>query len=119
MRKPHGVTTKRWLIDNVAQHWQAQYLDGWTWRIIGHPSAPRRTQDTYNRLVTLPAGATEEDVTAIIGNNSWTRNTCDQCEQDVAATVLVGAAPTIESRTASLCRDCVLAALTALDENQL
>ncbi len=38
-------------------------------------------------LLELPADATEDDITEMIGNYSWTRLVCDQCRRDVAEVV--------------------------------
>lgn len=47
-----------------------------------------------------------EDIYNIIGNRSWTRQTCSECSRDVSAVVRVGEEPDYESATAYLCLDC-------------
>lgn len=106
------ITTKRWKIDNVAKHWKNQYYHRGQWKVY----APGNAEHVYIALSALPTGATEEDVVAIIGNNSWIECKCNQCWRDVDAIVSVGEEPDYESRTADLCRDCVLLALMAFEE---
>ena len=58
--------------------------------------------------------ATKEDVALIIGNDSWVRLTCDECEEDVDTVIRVGEKPDYESSTAYLCGSCVLKAFNLL-----
>ena len=61
--------------------------------------------------------ATVEDVSAIIGNDSWCRLTCDQCKQDVKAVITLGEpADGYESRTVQLCHDCVSTAMNEFNK---
>ena len=50
---------------------------------------------------------TEEKAKEILGNDSWTRNKCDECDADVYATVQLGQEPDYESATANICLDCL------------
>lgn len=54
-------------------------------------------------------------VNEIIGNQSWTRCLCNECNRDVEAVVQLGQEPDYESRTAWICRDCIKLALAAFD----
>jgi len=54
-----------------------------------------------------PNTATAKDVEDIIGNTTWTKLRCDECEQEVDAVVEVGEEPTYESSTARLCKGCL------------
>jgi hypothetical protein len=54
-------------------------------------------------------------VDAIIGNGSWTRCTCNECNRDVYAVVQLGEEPDYESHTAWICRDCIKLAAAAFD----
>jgi hypothetical protein len=51
--------------------------------------------------------ATAEDVKAIIGNDSWTRIDCDECNQRVSVAVSLGAEPDWDSDTATICVECL------------
>lgn len=107
---------KRMLIANVAANWKNQYCarnplvlknGGWMQGGLDY-------EGIYNRLVALPSKATEEQVTAIIGNGGWTRNVCDQCKRDVEIVVEVGQEPDYESATARLCAQCLQDALALI-----
>jgi len=50
---------------------------------------------------------TEEKAKEILGNDSWTRNKCDECDADVYATVQLGQEPDYESAAANICLDCL------------
>lgn len=68
----------------------------------------------------LGARPDPDDVDRIIGNRSWTRLACNNCQREAAKVVQVGEAPSeYESYTASLCLDCVQAAAKAMRGNNL
>lgn len=101
------LITKREVIKRVAERWLNQYT-----QFKRHSG---EKQDTYKRLLQLVLDtATEDDVEKVIGNRSWTRMACDQCEQEVDTLVQVGQEPDYESRTASLCPTCLRAAVALL-----
>lgn len=66
------------------------------------------------RLLALPENATAADVFAVIGNDSWTRLTCDECKRDVKAVAQLGDEPDYESSTVLLCVDCAVQTLELL-----
>lgn len=55
---------------------------------------------------------TEEHVERIIGNNTWTRNVCDECGNDSEITVQLGEEPDYDSATAKICQECLKKALS-------
>ncbi len=92
------VQTKRGLIRQVAAHWKMQYANGEPARFVG----------VGDRLAALNGEtATESDVAAIIGHPGWTRNGCDECENESDITVQVGQEPDYESSTANMCVGCL------------
>ena len=101
------VVTKRDVILSVAQRWNNQYRskqwDGTDKRAIGQAI---RALD----LLT----ATEDDVASIIGNRSWTRLQCDQCEREVERVVQI--AGTNEYGPDNLCETCLRQAVALLEE---
>jgi Zn finger protein HypA/HybF involved in hydrogenase expression len=106
------IRTQRQLIQNVAQHWRRQYepfkddAPLFSWR-TGQTSPPLSKQQIAVKLDALDGDtASAEDVSAIIGNESWTRFKCDECKADVTLTVQVGDEPDYESHTAELCLKC-------------
>lgn len=67
-------------------------------------------RDIGEALLALGAQPAIEDVNRVIGNNSWTQLICDECKNDVAAVVQLGAEPDYESATACVCGACLLKA---------
>jgi hypothetical protein len=63
--------------------------------------------DDKIKLLKAEVPLTEERANEILGNNSWTRNKCDECNNDVYATVQLGQEPDYESATANICLDCL------------
>lgn len=107
------LTTQRDTIRAVASRWRKQYepftddRPRFSWR-TGVTSPPLNKKQIAEKLDALDAEtATPEDVAAIIGNESWTRLTCDECGKDTDAVLTVGQELYYESHTASLCRSCV------------
>lgn len=89
--------TKQDLIDAIAKRWKEQYPD-----------------DTGSQVLTeLMAlnNPTEQQVNDIIGNRSWTTNTCAECERNVEVVVLLGYEPVYDSWNCKLCLDCIQKAL--------
>lgn len=63
-------------------------------------------QDITRKLFST-APLTEEAITRIIGNDSWTSLTCDECGNSVNTLARVGQEPDYDSHTASLCVECI------------
>jgi hypothetical protein len=55
--------------------------------------------------------ATPEQIATIIGNDSWTRLSCDECGKEVTTVIVLGEEPDYESSTASLCHECLATAM--------
>ncbi len=111
------LITQRDVIKTVAARWRAQY----------HPFEPSSPLFSERNGITVEKTkreiadeldalnkdtATVADVTAIIGNDSWTDLKCDECGKYVDAIVQVGEEPDYESYSAKLCKPCVYKALT-------
>lgn len=96
------ILTKSDLLSNVATRWAMRY-----------EKCPEK-HETSQKLLDLGGKGTEDQVTEIIGNNSWTKITCDQCGADVDRVVYVGQPLDYGSSTAKLCSSCVRAALNLL-----
>lgn len=98
-------------VKRVAAAWKEQYKHGQKWGECLGGSA----HTVYKRLLALdPATATREDIETIIGNDSWTKFTCDGCSGEVELAVRVGMAPDYDSSTATLCAECVVLAAAVL-----
>lgn len=105
---PRLVTT-RGRIRGVVHAWRRAYGDGQGTRHGG----------TLRRLRQLDLNTChEDDVTAVIGNGSWTRITCDNCGERVPAAVVVGEPPDYESATATVCESCLRSALALFEADQ-
>lgn len=50
---------------------------------------------------------TELEVSSIIGNDTWTQNKCNGCNQDCQLVVILGEPPDYESSTARICPSCL------------
>lgn len=91
-------------VAGVPARWKEQYFDrnrAWSQTHSGN------SEDIYNALIACNH-LTADDVNRIIGNNSWTGESCDDCGKDGEEIMIqVGQEPDYESSTASLCRECV------------
>lgn len=94
------LITERTLIRGVADAWARQY-----------PERSGDEAEIKRKLISLDKEtATSEEIKEIIGNDSWTSITCDECGNSVSLVVQVGQEPDYESNTAALCADCLTAA---------
>jgi len=102
------VITKRVKIREVSVRWIEQY---------------GRTLNEKHKLIGEKLNAldvetaTPEEVTGIIGNDSWTWIRCDDCREDAEKVVQLGDEPDYDSATANICLPCLQKALKALTEN--
>lgn len=102
------IITTTSLIQNIATAWREAYV-GHMDTIVGKTGQTR--EEIARSLDALdPKTATPEDITRIIGNGSWTSITCDECKASVTEAVEVGEEQAYESRTATLCRACLMKA---------
>lgn len=94
------VTTERDRIREVAERWARQYPPG--------PETLPRHRAITKRLRALdPETATSAEVEAIIGNESWTTDRCNECKEWTHGwAIMVGDEPNYESSTATLCLGC-------------
>ena len=85
----------------AATRWAAQYRD--------------TRRETTEALLALGDAPTPEAVNKIIGNESWTRCTCNECGRDVEAVVQLGEELDCESHTVWICLDCIRLAVAAFE----
>lgn len=106
------LQTKKMLIDGIASKWRKQYFRKGAWY-------DSNKKEIYETLLKLD-NPSEDEVTKAIGNGYWTKNKCNECEEDVFATVVVGEPLSYDSYTAYLCPQCLRKALDivsgAIDE---
>jgi len=103
--------TTRSLIQNVARKWRDQYPD------LDAVRAPLfSVREGYEPPIDIRAiadkldaldkdTASKKDVSDIIGNESWTRITCDECKKEVGAVIVIGDYPNYGS--GSFCAWCI------------
>lgn len=97
----------------------AKAAELWRWH-YGDDSATKlpngRTPDeVYRDLLCLGASPPAEAVEAVIGNDSWTACTCNECGRPVEAVARVGDDPAPDSQTTWLCRSCLEEAASLLE----
>ena len=98
-------------VRTVARRWHVQYG-------AGTYGSDNRGRMVGNELAALDAEtATAADVAEIVGHESWVgENTCHECGAETWDAVQVGQQPDYESSTATICRDCLRAALRLLGD---
>lgn len=74
------LLTKQHLLNTVDDRWKKQYYLNSSWDYYGEDKAEK-----YEELVNLGKNKNPEDVDKIIGNSSWTRLICHNCNKDVDA----------------------------------
>lgn len=116
------LVTRRDRIRGVAAAWAHQYR-----RFIHGPnedlptlhgaSGPRRTKrEILGFLQALDVETcTEADVTACIGNSSWTYLRCTECKTDPEVALVLNPEPDYEESTFVLCPACLLRAFALME----
>ena len=105
------LLNERCQIRNVARSWRSQYGSG----TYGGDKRKRMVGDELKALDAETA--TSADVAEIVGNGSWVRmNTCHECGKETWHAVQLGQPPDYESSTATICGDCLRAALRLLGD---
>ena len=101
--------TQRDLIRTADKRWRDQY---WNTRDL----------DKSRKALALTQldkdTATEEDVTRIIGNRSWTQLICDECGTEVESVVCIGGKPEVSRKSRYICKPCVERALKLFEEGR-
>lgn len=109
------LITQRTLIRSVVARWNGQYPPG---DHIVTFSDGRSVKEIREKLAALDTEtATHEEVSAIIGNDSWTRlDECGECREKASSLVLMGEDPYYDSVTVAVCPACLAKAI-ALTES--
>jgi len=94
------LVTKQQKIEQVYSKWAKQYK-----------GTTDQTKINITKRLKRESPKTEDEITNIIGNDSWTSNRCDSCYKDYD--VLVSVIETLEVRV-KLCENCLTKALTIL-----
>jgi hypothetical protein len=97
------IITQRDLIKGIPAWWRETYASG------------KYGQDKIQIMKLLDTldveTATVKDISDIIGNDSWTSRSCDECQMDVDVVIQLGQEPDYESNTVEICRNCFKKAL--------
>lgn len=102
-----NIHTERFTVADVAKAWKRQYFDPHNacWKYINRPET---AEDIYNILNALDTEKTTiDDIEYIIGNESWTRAMCLECQLSITQWVDFGG-------SARLCRACLEKATEAI-----
>ncbi len=108
------VVTQRDTIMSIIDRYEYQYGEEPT-LIFADGSAAK---DVLEKLRGLNLKTVSfDEITAIVGNDSWTALTCDNCKtRGVSAVIDVGDYPAdYETHSARLCKRCVRASLEAME----
>ena len=92
------------IVRGVASRWKEIYCRSGEWASGLSFGSPK---EIYEQLLALGEDATEQQITAIIGNNSWTRNVCTECDQDVHVAVHFGEEKDYTAVWADVCLGCL------------
>ncbi|WP_157900143.1 hypothetical protein [Rhodoferax koreensis] len=90
----------------------------WRWQYAGYPKNSEFSKISQKLEKLDVNSATAEDVKNIIGNDSWCSPMgCNECGKSSWECVELGEPADYESRTAHICRDCLVAALALIGVN--
>lgn len=95
------IITKQGLASGAAERWKGHYQS----QIWFNESSDKR--EIHKALVALGENPLPCDVDKVIGNNSWTYLSCDECSKEVEVVVQLGEEPNYESATAQICFPCL------------
>jgi hypothetical protein len=98
------LITKQALLASVAERFREAHTRRGVWLPALDGSNP---EETFAQLQALPTTATEEDVNAIIGDDRYTANICDECHLDREAVVLMAIEIHHPTDAVALCPDCL------------
>ncbi len=100
------IIKKSDLILNVAERWNSDYKNSNYYDKIA----------IGNRLRTEKP-QTEAEVKNIIGNGTWTQNTCDECGKDFEVIINLGNSSDRDIPSFNICKKCLKEALTLIKNN--
>lgn len=99
-----NLITKRQLANMAKERWKKQYCNQDVW-YYGETK-----KLIYEKLEVLGDTPSPEDVNKAIGNGSWTRITCSDCDESVDSAVVLGNVD-YDSEYVYACKDCLTKAL--------
>lgn len=96
------ILTTHKLAAQASARWLRQYKihGGYNWK----SPAGKSGEEVYNQLLALGPNPDPLQVNEIIGNDSWTRLTCCQCDNSVDAVIVFNDG---DDNTCNVCIDCI------------
>jgi hypothetical protein len=95
------LITRKMLAKEAAEKWKDAYYSeeiGWEYRFF----------KVYERLVALGEDPDPDDVDNAIGNNSWTKTACSECDEvEGVLRLRIGGEPDYDSNMVYLCAECL------------
>ena len=84
------------------------------------PSCPaggwdKGQEEKYLALLALGENPLSDDVDRVLGRKGFTWNQCGECKEYVDCIVSIGEEPDWETRTAYVCRSCLVKAIELID----
>lgn len=102
------ITTQRDQIRTVAQRWRNQYSPMEKWDTIPLQAGRAHPRTIAEKLDQLDGDtATPADVEVIIGNDSWTRLTCDACSKNSLSIFTFYTLESADTIMFSVCAECL------------
>ncbi len=99
------LITKSGILSSLAERIKNEYqMEGGTWY------QSNWSKPLYEDISNLPADAPESDFIEIIGDDTWTRIKCDECQRSVDKVIDIGGS------AAMLCPFCLNEAMGMLTE---
>jgi len=102
---PIYYESRKTLATQAAARWRNTYFvrNGEEWGNTKNGN----THPVYIKLLKLGKNPNPDDVDEVIGNESWTRLTCDNCNKEINEGVWIGEHLDYESRTTMACVKCL------------
>ena len=105
VRKPILIT-RNLLAASAADRWEKQYP-----RTLDNIKYSSDKVHILGQLYDLGKQPTPEQVDEIIGNSTWTKESCDQCGDEIGPWVQLGEELDYDSQTAVICVHCLMIAV--------
>ncbi len=105
------IVTAKELAVTASDRWLKQYINHENWRVPMEYDSRRRTaQDIHVELLGLGFAPSPEDVTRVIGNDSWSMPQCDECHERRREVIAY--------EDADICKSCLFKGLALLTEER-
>jgi len=107
-----NLITRQNLANQAANRWEKEVY-GYIWsQLDSRDYNPKKA--IFNKLVSLGEYPAPDAVDKVVGNDSWTRTFCNECEEENIDVVELGEEENYGSSTAKICESCLRRALELL-----